>query len=77
MSAAELSPAAVTARLLRASEMSRLARRGLPPKVGGDPAAVTARLRRVSRLRELCLRLSRLGGPGAGDDPPSGARRAR
>jgi hypothetical protein len=61
------SPAAVSARLRWASELSDLsiARAG-EGKVSFEPAAVSARLRMVSQLRELGLRLRRAGA--AADD---------
>lgn len=62
----DMSPAAVSARLRRASELSDLsiARAG-EGKVSMEPAAVSARLRMVSQLRELGLRLRRAGAAAA------------
>jgi hypothetical protein len=58
----DMSPAAVTARLRRASELSDLSiSRAGEGKVSFEPAAVSARLRMVSQLRELGLRLRRAG----------------
>ena len=55
----DMSPAAVSARLRRAAELSDLRMdRRLDAKIDYSPEAVDRRLRKVSDLRRLCLNLA-------------------
>lgn len=61
----DMSPAAISARLRRASELSDLdpARR-LEGKLDMSPGAITRRLREASELLELCRALAAAEPPG-------------
>jgi hypothetical protein len=59
----DMSRAAVTQRLQRASEMSDLSwERRLDAKLDMSAPGITARLREAAQLLELCRRLERAGG---------------
>jgi hypothetical protein len=55
----DMSAEALTARLKLACELGR--REPRMPKVPMDAASVTARLKEASQLRDLCVRLERIG----------------
>ncbi len=62
MSALDMSPEAISARLRAASQMSDLSPdRRLDAKLDMSSAGVTARLREASDLYDACLRLAALG----------------
>lgn len=63
----DMSPAAVTARLRRVSELSSL-KMPLPSRVDMSPQAVTRRLQEVSQLLRLQLALGRLTLPQAPEE---------
>jgi hypothetical protein len=57
----DMSPAAISARLRHAAELSDLrTEMRLAFKVDMSPAGISARLREVERLRRLCLELAKL-----------------
>jgi len=63
---ADMSPAAVSARLREVARLSDLrAERRLATKVDMRPEAVSARLRQVQQLRALCLSVRATEGPEA------------
>ena len=65
---ADMSRAAVTERLRRASELSDLAsERRLDAKLDMSPSGIASRLREASELLELCRTLQQAG---ASDLPP-------
>lgn len=56
-----MSPAAITARLRKASELADLrTERRLHAKIDMSPKGITARLRKVEPLRRACIKLGRL-----------------
>lgn len=58
----DYTPAAITARLRRASAMADLrTERRLDAKLDMTPRGVTSRLRQVEQLRRLCVQLARAG----------------
>lgn len=70
-----MSAAAIAARVREVGRVSDLApARRLDAKIGLSAAAIARRIRTVSELRELCVRLGRLGeaGPTAGSPRPAG-----
>jgi hypothetical protein len=65
--AVSLDPAAITARLRKASDMADLSpERRLDAKLDMRPAAITRRLRTASELRDLCRALAQAGAGIAG-----------